>query len=272
MIILIRLSFAMTLDATELVLSSIELEKPMIVVAINYRLHCLGFLSSRELILDAQEYAKTVPEDQKKWYDLSVGNWGLLDQILGLQWIQDHIQAFSGNPKKVTVMGQSAGASSISYLQLIPECRGLFYRSILVSGTATTMVAQYPEQEGQRTFDRLCSNLNVPSDLPSLEKVARLREVPAEAISNAINKATDVMFRPYVDGVVLKRDCRLIVGDASLYDPAMNWVFAGTCGDEGNCTLFYQSFFEQRTTMCKLAFTNVLFSFMQKRTNRHDDC
>ncbi|KAG0290843.1 hypothetical protein BGZ96_005709 [Linnemannia gamsii] len=220
-------------DASELVLSSIELEKPMIVVTINYRLHCLGFLSSMELILDAQEHAKTIPEDQKKWYDLSVGNWGLLDQILGLQWIHDHIQAFSGNPKKVTVMGQSAGASSISYLQLIPECRGLFHRSILVSGTATTMVAHYPEQEGQRTFDRLCSNLNVPSDLPPLEKMARLREIPAEAISDAINKATDVMFRPYVDGVVLKRDCRSIVGDTSLYDPALNWVFAGTCGDEG---------------------------------------
>ncbi|KAG9070484.1 hypothetical protein KI688_008020 [Linnemannia hyalina] len=186
-----------------------------------------------ELILDAQEHAKTVPECQKKWYDLSVGNWGLLDQVFGLEWIQDHIQAFSGNPKRVTVMGQSAGASSISYLQLIPECRGLFHRSILVSGTVTTLVAQYPEQEGQRIFDRLCSNFNVPSDLPPLEKVARLREVPAEAISDAINKATDVMFRPCVDGVVFKQDCRLIVGDTSLYDPDLNWVFAGTCGDEG---------------------------------------
>ncbi|KAG0069171.1 hypothetical protein BGZ90_000296 [Linnemannia elongata] len=221
-------------DGSELVLASIELDKPMIVVAINYRLHCLGFLSSKELILDAQEHAKTIPEDQKKWYDMSVGNWGLLDQVLGLQWIQDHIQAFSGNPKRVTVMGQSAGASSISYLQLIPECRGLFYRSILISGTMTSMVAQYPEQEGQRTFDRLCSNFDVPSDLPPLEKVARLREVPAEAISDAINKATDVMFRPCVDGVVFKQDCRLIVGDTSLYDPALNWVFAGTCGDEGS--------------------------------------
>lgn len=226
-------------DGSELVLASIELGKPMIVVAINYRLHCLGFLSSKELILDAQEHANAVPEDQRKWYDLSVGNWGLLDQVLGLQWIQDHIQAFSGNPKRVTVMGQSAGASSISYLQLIPECRGLFHRSILVSGTATTMVAQYPEQEGQRTFDRLCSNFDVPSDLPPLEKVARLREVPAEAISDAINKATDVMFRPCVDGVVFKQDCRLIVGDTSLYDSALNWVFAGTCGDEG--TVLYPS-------------------------------
>ncbi|KAG0378242.1 hypothetical protein BGX24_004426 [Mortierella sp. AD032] len=220
-------------DGSELVLASIVLNKPMIVVALNYRLHCLGFLSSKELILDVQEHAKSIPEDQKKWYDLSVGNWGLLDQVLGLQWIQDHIEAFSGNPKRVTVMGQSAGACSISYLQLVPECRGLFYRSILVSGTATTMVAQYPEQEGQRIFDRLCSVFKVPDELSALGKVSRLREVPVEAISEAINKTTDVMFRPCVDGVLFKRDCRLIVGDTSLYDPALDWVFAGTCGDEG---------------------------------------
>ncbi|KAF9125300.1 Cocaine esterase [Mortierella sp. 14UC] len=219
-------------DGSELVLASIELSKPMIVVAINYRLHCLGFISSKELLVDVQEHARTIPEDQKQWYDLSVGNWGLLDQVLGLHWIQDHIQAFSGNPKRVTVMGQSAGACSISYLQLIPECRGLFYRSILVSGTATTMVAQYPEQEGQRIFDRLCSVFQVPADLPALEKVSRLRDVPAEAISDAINKTTDVMFRPYIDGVLFKQDCRLIIGDTSLYDPALNWVLAGTCGDE----------------------------------------
>jgi carboxylesterase type B len=204
----------------------------MIVVAINYRLHCLGFMSSKELIEDVQEYARTIPEDQKQWYDLSVGNWGLLDQVLGLQWIQDHIQAFSGNSKRVTVMGQSAGACSISYLQLIPECRGLFRRSILVSGTATTMVAQYPEQ-GQRIFDHLCSVFHVPAGLPALEKVSRLRDVPAEAVSEVISKATDVLFRPYVDGVLLKKDCRLIIGNPSLYDPALNWVLVGTCGDEG---------------------------------------
>ncbi|KAF9908119.1 hypothetical protein EC991_010247 [Linnemannia zychae] len=220
-------------DGSELVLASIELNKPMIVVAINYRLHCLGFMSSKELIIDAKEHARTIPEDQKQWYDLSVGNWGLLDQVLGLQWIQDHIRAFSGNPKRVTVMGQSAGACSISYLQLIPECRGLFHRSILISGTATTMVAQYPEQEGQRVFDHLCSVFQVPADLPALEKVSRLRNVPAQAISDAITKATDVMFRPYVDGVLFKKDSRLIIGDTSLYDPALNWVLAGTCSDEG---------------------------------------
>ncbi|KAF9929265.1 hypothetical protein FBU30_001747 [Linnemannia zychae] len=117
-------------DGSELVLTSIELDKPMIVVSLNYRLQCLGFISSKELILDAQEHSKTIPESEKKWYDLSVGNWGLLDQILGLQWIQENIQAFS-------------------------------------------------------------------------------------------------------DGVLIKQDSRSLVGDTSLYDPSLNWVFIGTCGDEG---------------------------------------
>ncbi|KAF9095453.1 Cocaine esterase, partial [Mortierella sp. GBA35] len=171
--------------------------------------------------------------EDRKWYDQSVGNWGLLDQILGLQWIQDHISAFSGNPKRVTVMGESAGASSISYLQLIPECRGLFFRSILQSGTATTLVTQYPEQEGQRIFDRLCRVFDVSQDLPALEKVARLRGVSAEAIADEVSRTTDVLFRPCLDSVLLKKDCRLVVGDTSIYDPALNWVLAGTCADEG---------------------------------------
>ncbi|KAF9085643.1 hypothetical protein BGX23_009490 [Mortierella sp. AD031] len=220
-------------DCSELVLASIELNKPMVVVAINYRLNYLGFISSKELILDAQEHAKIIPKEDRKWYDQSVGNWGLLDQILGLQWIQDHISAFSGNPKRVTVMGESAGASSISYLQLIPECRGLFFRSILQSGTATTLVTQYPEQEGQRIFDRLCRVFDVSQDLPALEKVARLRGVSAEAIADEVSRTTDVLFRPCLDSVLLKKDCRLVVGDTSIYDPALNWVLAGTCADEG---------------------------------------
>ncbi|KAG0378244.1 hypothetical protein BGX24_004428 [Mortierella sp. AD032] len=226
-------------ECSNLVLASIELNKPMIVVALNYRLNYLGFLSSKELLLDAQEYTKkSIPTTGQQWYDASVGNWGLLDQILGLEWIQDHIQAFSGNPKQVTVMGESGGAVAVSYLQLIPQARGLFKRSIIQSGAASMMPQMYPDQDGQAMFDRLCRLCGVPEDLPPLEKVARLRQVPAEKlIVEDMNATQFILFRPTVDGVVFSEDCRGTLGDASRYDPELEWVMTGNTADEGTMML-----------------------------------
>ncbi|ORZ07737.1 Carboxylesterase, partial [Lobosporangium transversale] len=82
-------------DCTPIVANSIELQKPVVVISLSYRINYLGFFSSKEMVLDAQD---------------SVGNWGLLDLIMGLEWVQEHISAFSGNPKRVTLMGQSAGS------------------------------------------------------------------------------------------------------------------------------------------------------------------
>ncbi|KAK3848567.1 MAG: Alpha/Beta hydrolase protein [Linnemannia gamsii] len=226
-------------ECSNLVLASIELNKPMIVVALNYRLNYLGFLSSKELLLDAQEYTKkSIPTTGQQWYDASVGNWGLLDQILGLEWIQNHIQAFSGNPKRVTVMGESGGAVAVSYLQLIPQARGLFKRSIIQSGAASMMPQMYPDQDGQAMFDRLCRLCGVPEDLPPLEKVARLRQVPAEKlIVEDMNATQFILFRPTVDGVVFSEDCRGTLGDASRYDPELEWVMTGNTADEGTMML-----------------------------------
>ncbi|KAG0205303.1 hypothetical protein BGX28_003057 [Mortierella sp. GBA30] len=201
-------------DCSELVMASIELEKPVIVVTINYRLNYFGFISSRELVLDAQEYSKNITEDDRRWYDGSVGNWGLTDLILGLEWIRDHVRAFSGNPKRVTVMGQSGGAVAISYLQLIPECHGLFHRSIIQSGSAATLPTMRPEIEGQRYFDHLCKVFGVPSELPPLEKVTRLRAVPEKQLAEELNSSPVFMFSPTLDGVVFKEDSRLTLGTA----------------------------------------------------------
>ncbi|KAF9957140.1 hypothetical protein BGZ72_002125 [Mortierella alpina] len=220
-------------DCTELVSTSIEQNTPMIVVSINYRVNFFGFISSKELALDAQTYAEAVPEPQRRWYDASVGNWGLLDQILGLEWIRDHIRAFRGDPSRVTVMGESAGAVAISCLQLIPECRGLFYRAILQSCAASSLPMLHPEHDGQRYFDHLCQVFGVPSELPPLEKVKRLRAIPERKLAEELNKRGILFFGPSMDGVLFKKDSRLLTQDASLYDPNLNWVVLGTCADEG---------------------------------------
>ncbi len=91
-----------------------------VIVTINYRLGCLGFLN-----LDKVTGGK-IP---------ATGNEGLLDQIAALHWVQDNIASFGGDPGNVTVFGESAGGMSIGCLLAMPLARGLFHKAILQSGS-----------------------------------------------------------------------------------------------------------------------------------------
>ncbi len=97
----------------------------VVVVTINYRLGALGFLTHPALADSGSSSAL-------------MGNWGLLDQVAALRWVQDNIAAFGGDPGNVTVFGESAGAMSISVLLASPMCRGLFQRAIVQSGPPYT--------------------------------------------------------------------------------------------------------------------------------------
>lgn len=94
--------------------------KGVIVVTLNYRLGVFGFLAHPELSRESPYH--------------SSGNYGLLDQITALRWVQRNIAAFGGDPSRVTVFGQSSGAISISALTTSPLARGLFQRAIAESG------------------------------------------------------------------------------------------------------------------------------------------
>lgn len=91
-----------------------------VVVTLNYRLGALGFLQPGEAAAGRG----------------FVGNCGLRDQVAALKWVQGNIGAFGGDPGRVTIFGESAGAMSVSTLLAVPEARGLFQRAIAQSGAA----------------------------------------------------------------------------------------------------------------------------------------
>ncbi len=92
----------------------------VILVTFNYRLGRLGFFAFPAL---SQEY----PEEPK-------GNYAYMDQIAALKWVQQNISAFGGNPKNVTIFGESAGGVSVHSLITIPSAKGLFQKAISESG------------------------------------------------------------------------------------------------------------------------------------------
>jgi len=92
----------------------------LIVVTVNYRLGRAGWFAHPAL----------TAENPKGL----LGNYGLLDQIAALEWVKDNIKDFGGDPKNVTIFGESAGAISINYLMLAPQAKGLFVRALSESG------------------------------------------------------------------------------------------------------------------------------------------
>ncbi|XP_034943573.1 neuroligin-3-like, partial [Chelonus insularis] len=99
------------------------IEKDVVVVLMNYRLGIFGFLAFAPAYFDA--------------------NNGLRDQAEALRWIQRNIRKFGGDPDKVTLFGESAGAASVEYHKLSPQSKGLFRASIAMSGTALNRWAYY---------------------------------------------------------------------------------------------------------------------------------
>ena len=100
-------------------------------VSINYRLGLLGFLS-----LATEELS---------------GNMGLLDQVMALQWVQDNIRVFGGDPHQVTIMGESAGSSAVTYHIISPLSQGLFQQAIGQSCTAVSPSwHEYTEEQAER--------------------------------------------------------------------------------------------------------------------------
>ena len=155
-----------------------------VVVTINYRLGPFGFLAHP--VLTAEGGAK------------ASGNYGALDQLGALRWVRDNIAAFGGDPGKVTVFGQSAGAVSTCRLVVSPLAAGLIQRAILMSGACVATALPKAEANGESVVTKLgCQGA---ADVP-----ACLRAKPAGEVMATLDPAdngTDSLGRMTYDGVV----------------------------------------------------------------------
>ncbi|KAI8497196.1 hypothetical protein Bbelb_251450 [Branchiostoma belcheri] len=187
----------------------------VIVVTFNYRLGPLGFLSTGDSV--------------------SPGNFGMLDQVEVLTWVQGNIRAFGGDPDKVTIFGESAGGASVGMHLTSPASRGLFSRAIMQSGTGLTDFAFRPSgvADAMSLAEQLACNTS-----SSHTVVSCLREVEAQVLVNAQpQQMLKAKWIPVLDANFLPRSPRDAFQDGDFQRSA---ILLGTASDEGALMLMME--------------------------------
>lgn len=165
-------------------------QKGVVLVSIAYRVGALAFLAHPELTAENPNHVS--------------GNYGLLDQIAGLQWIQKNIAAFGGDPDKVTIFGESAGGISVSMLCASPLAKGLFHGAISQSGGSfgPTRPTTYPG-ENMKTLKQAEADGEDFLKKAGVSSIAELRKVDAEKLPGGFGMGNAW---PIVDGYVIPDD------------------------------------------------------------------
>lgn len=162
----------------------------IVLVTVNYRLGRFGFLAHPELTRESAHKAS--------------GNYGLMDQVMALQWVRDNIAKFGGDSQNVTLFGQSAGAQDTSMLMTSPLAKGLFQKAIAESGAAinpTMPTLSMAEHGGER----LAAALKAPTGDAAIKYMRGLSV--DEILKPAPNRDTHEppLVAPSIDGWVLPR-------------------------------------------------------------------
>lgn len=202
-------------NLSRIVDQSVQMGKPMIAASMNYRLHAWGFLFSDEIKA------------------AGAGNLGFRDQHLAIQWVRDNIAAFGGDPKQVTIWGESAGARSVA-AQLFAfggRDEGLYRAAIMQSGTGYE--TDFGEVDTgamtwQQYYDTIVSKTNCGTAADTLQC---LREVPTWDLSNILNSTASPTFTsPTVDGDFIQGPRWQLVRDGKFVHVPL---IIGTNFDEG---------------------------------------
>ena len=164
----------------------------IVVVSFNYRLGIFGFLAHPEL-------------DRTSAHHVS-GNYGLLDEIEALRWVSRNIAAFGGNPRRVTVFGQSAGGGSVQFLTVSPLARGLFHAGASDNATVSPddPFLQERSPSAYRTLAQAEADYATYLHQSGIDSLQQLRSMSAEQLNDLpAGPFPPAFFRPVIDGWVL---------------------------------------------------------------------
>ncbi|GAA6022851.1 hypothetical protein JCM11491_007018 [Sporobolomyces phaffii] len=172
-------------NSTWVVQRSVEMAKPIIFVSINYRVAALGFLNSPALAREGNQ------------------NMGLYDQRLALHWVQENIAAFGGDPSKVTIWGESAGAMSVSahLLGYGLNSTDLFRGAILESGGPTTQNYQTLNDTAP-LYSEILEQSGCSAKSSSSAELECLRQLPFDKFNSSV---AETSWSPVVDGEIIPR-------------------------------------------------------------------
>ena len=141
--------------------------KGIVVLTVNYRLGVFGFMSHPELTKESSHNAS--------------GNYGFLDQNAALQWVQRNIANFGGDPKRVTIAGESAGSISVSAHMVSPLSKNFIAGAIGESGAITGALSAVPRAKGEEQGSKFAAGLGA-------QTIAALRAIPSQQILDEASK------------------------------------------------------------------------------------
>ncbi|MCF3652351.1 carboxylesterase/lipase family protein [Synoicihabitans lomoniglobus] len=188
--------------------------KGVVLVTVNYRVGPLGFLAHPELSAESPHGVS--------------GNYGLLDQIAGLKWIQDNIAAFGGDPDKVTIFGESAGGIAVSMLCASPLAEGLFRGAISQSGGSfgPTRETTYPGENMRTLADAETAGVAFASRA-GVDSITAFRALSPDQLPGGFGSGAAW---PIVDGWVIPDD-QYTLYEADRYNDVD--ILVGYNSDEG---------------------------------------
>ncbi|MFC1490280.1 carboxylesterase/lipase family protein [Candidatus Latescibacterota bacterium] len=184
--------------------------KGVVLVSIAYRVGQLGFMAHPELSAESPNKVS--------------GNYGLLDMISGLEWVKKNIEAFGGDPDKVTIFGESAGGIAVSMLCASPPAKGLFHGAISQSGGSfgPPRPTTYPG-ENQKTLATAESEGLAYSKSAGVSSIAELRNIPVDKLPGGRGW-------PIIDGWVIPDDQYTLYEAGRFHDTP---ILVGYNSDEG---------------------------------------